>query len=158
MVPPSDDPRSISVIAVTANDVIAALEARRQRSRPVVLRVTPPFSGRMRARLHVAESEPSTDEGVPGSTDTDAERGPPEPLHVDPRAFVGSDAPPYPRPADTGDALRADSDADYTVDRHHDRHRAAVASWRDRVRDHFVAETTIETDRAPVRVDVVVLG
>jgi hypothetical protein len=145
----SDDPRRIEVLAVTAEDVVAALEARQQRGRPVVLRATPPFSGRMRARLHV----PTNDEGAdPGPEDG------PAPLHVEPSTFVADDAPDYPRPADTEDELRADPDREYTVDRHHEYHQAAIDDWRAAVCEHFVDETTITTARGDRRVDVVVLG
>ncbi|GAA0258711.1 hypothetical protein [Halobaculum roseum] len=57
--PQSDDsdPAVIRQLAVTADDVLAALEARDRGRREAVLRITPPFSGRMRARLHVAGAE-----------------------------------------------------------------------------------------------------
>lgn len=48
----SDDPGRIRSIAVHRDDVSTALEATLRSDREVVLRVTPPFSGRMRARLH----------------------------------------------------------------------------------------------------------
>jgi hypothetical protein len=47
------DPSVIRSLAVTAEDLVAAVESRHQRGVRVVLRVTPPFSGRMRARIHV---------------------------------------------------------------------------------------------------------
>ncbi|WP_123538847.1 hypothetical protein [Halosimplex salinum] len=139
----SDDPNRIRTLAVTAGDVVTALEARAQRDRPVVLRATPPFSGRMRARLHVAAEE--YDET-------------PAPLHVDPESLLAPTAPDYPRPADTEDALRADPDTEYTVDLHHDRHQEAVATWRERVRDHFRDTVTIETPDGPHEVAVSILG
>jgi len=138
----SRDPTVIRSVAVTAEDVVAAAEARRQRGEPVVLRITPPFSGRVRARLHVHRSE---------EADPDA-------VHVDPDRFFAVDAPDYPSPADTGDELRADSGVEYTVERHHDRHVEAVAEWREAVRDQFVERITIETPAGPHRVEVAVLG
>ena len=139
----SDDPRRIRTLAVTAGDVIAALEARAQRDRPVVLRATPPFSGRMRARLHVVSGE--YDES-------------PAPLHVDPPALLDDAAPAYPRPADTEDELRADPDAEYTVERHHERHEAAVANWRETITDHIRDTATVETPDGPHEVGVTLLG
>lgn len=139
----SDDPTRIRTLAVTADDVVAALEARTQRDQQVVLRVTPPFSGRMRARLHVG---PQDYEGSPA------------PLHIPPESFVDESAPPYPRPADTEDALRADPDVEYTVERHHDRHQEAVASWREQVRDHFRDATTVDTPAGEHEVSVTILG
>jgi len=139
----SDDPRRIRTLAVTAEDVVAALEARAQRDRPVVLRATPPFSGRMRARLHVVTGE--YDES-------------PAPLHVDPEALLDDAAPTYPRPADTEDELRADPDAEYTVERHHERHEAAVTTWRETVTDHVRDTATVETPDGPHEVGVTLLG
>ncbi|WP_135364164.1 hypothetical protein [Halosimplex halophilum] len=139
----SDDPRRIRTLAVTAEDVVAALEARAQRDRPVVLRATPPFSGRMRARLHVETGE--YDES-------------PAPLHVDPVALLDDAAPTYPRPADTEDRLRADPDTEYTVERHHDRHEDAVATWRETVTDHVRDTATVETPHGPHEVEVSLLG
>ncbi|MFC7139520.1 hypothetical protein ACFQMA_06670 [Halosimplex aquaticum] len=139
----SADPTRIRTLAVTAEDIVAALEARIQRDSAVVLRVTPPFSGRMRARLHA------------GPDEYDEE---PAPLHVSPEALLAESAPSYPRPADTEDRLREDPDAEYTVERHHERHREAVTAWRERVRDHVRDTATIETADGPHEVSVSVLG
>jgi hypothetical protein len=139
----SNDPTRIRTLAVTAADAVSALEAREQRARPVVLRVTPPFSGRMRARLHVIADE-----------DHEA----PEPLHVTPEALLEESAPTYPRPAGTEDELRADPDAEYTVERHHSRHQEAMATWRERVHDYFRDSVTIETPFGPHEVTLTILG
>lgn len=137
-----DDPTVIRSLAVTAADVIAALEANRQRSADMVLRVTPPFSGRMRARLHRADTPADED---------------PAALHVPPERFVAS-PPPLPSPDDTGDALRADSDVAYDRATHRRRHAAALETWRERVRESFVDHTTIATPVGPHQVAVSVLG
>ena len=139
----SDDPTRIRTLAVTADDAVSALEAREQRDRPVVLRATPPFSGRMRARLHVVRDE---------------DHEPPAPLHVAPDALLDESAPEYPRPADTEDELRADSDVEYTVERHHDRHQEAVSTWREHVRDHFRDTVTVDTPAGPHEVELTILG
>ncbi len=47
------DPRSISSIAVTSSDVVDAFVYTQTNPGRAVIRVTPPFHGRMRARLHV---------------------------------------------------------------------------------------------------------
>jgi hypothetical protein len=141
------DPSVIRSVAVTADDVVAAAESHYQRDERVVLRVTPPFSGRMRARLHVV-----------GSADGPADRAERDAVHVNPMALLAASAPDYPRPAETEDELRADPDAEYTVDRHHERHRRALASWRDRLTDHVVDEVSLETPEGSVSVDVSLLG
>jgi len=138
-----DDPTRIRTLAVTAEDLLAALQARTQGSQPVVLRVTPPFSGRMRARLHVGQAD---------------YRGDPTPLHVDPDALVEESAPAHPRPAETEDELRADPDVAYTVERHHDRHQEAIESWRAQVREHVRERTRIETPDGSHEVTISLLG
>ena len=82
-----DDPTTVRSVAVTREDVVRALELRERGGPRAVLRVTPPFSGRMRARLHVDGREG-------GSTA-------PAPLRGPPGRFVG-DPPPLP----TADAER----------------------------------------------------
>lgn len=79
------DPAVVRQLAVTADDVLAALEARDRGRREAVLRITPPFSGRMRARLHVAGAEGA--DGYGGDAD---------PVHVEPRAFLPEGFPRFP--------------------------------------------------------------
>jgi len=138
----SSDPAAVRTVTVTTDDVVAAVEARRD-GRPAVLRLTPPFTGRMRARLHL---------------DTAGYETTPEPVHVDPRDLLADGAPDYPTPAETEDALRADPDAEYTPERHHERHTAAVERWRERVRDHVADEVVLDTPSGPHRVAIRTLG
>jgi hypothetical protein len=133
------DPTAISRIAVTVDDVVNALETNLRSDRYTVLRITPPFSGRMRARLH-----------RPGPGDD-----PTTTVHVDPAALV-ADSPAYPDPDETADRLRA-ADA-YTTERHHERHTAAVAEWRDAVRAALVDTVELSTPAGPHRVAVGYLG
>lgn len=133
------DPTVIRSIAVTVDDVVTALEATRRGGRRTVLRITPPFSGRMRARLH----RPTGDAEA-----TDA-------IHVDPATLV-SEPPPYPDPDETADRLRAAGE--YTTERHHDRHAAAVQAWRSAVREAVVDAVVLPTDDGPHRVEVKRLG
>ena len=80
--PEGTDPGAIRSLAVTTEDVLAALEARQRGRRDAVLRVTPPFSARMRARLHV--------EGTEGEYEGD------DPIHVRPEAFLPEGFPRFP--------------------------------------------------------------
>ena len=122
--PASDDPSVVHTVTVSTDDVVTAVEARRN-GEPAVLRLTPPFSGRMRARLHVARSGYDTD---------------PEPIHLDPRALLTDGAPDYPEAAETEDGLRADPAVEYTRERHRERHVEAVERWREAVRN-WIADT-----------------
>ncbi|RXK51594.1 hypothetical protein [Halorientalis pallida] len=140
----SPDPTAIRSIAVAAEDVVTALEAVRRSGQDPVLRVTPPFSGRMRARIHRDSTTEYDDE--------------PAPIHVAPDALVTDAAPSYPTPAETEDALRGDPTVEYTRERHRDRHTEAVAAWRDAVTDQFVDAVTLDTPAGPHEVSVTVLG
>lgn len=137
----SDDPRTIRSIAVTAGDVVTALETNETTDRTAVLRITPPFSGRMRARIHL----------VGGGYDDG-----PQPVHVDPASLL-EDPPPYPDPDGTEDALRADPDAEYTPERHRRRHVERVEDWRAAVRGSIADAVDLSLPGGPHRVAVRVL-
>lgn len=142
----SEDPTDVRSIAVSAEDVVTALEASRRSDRNTVLRITPPFSGRMRARLHEADSGPvSTDDQ-------------PAPIHIDPSSLIAVDAPAYPDPADTEDELRSASEVEYTRERHRERHAEAVTQWRESLPEAIVDTVALETEAGPHDVDVTVLG
>lgn len=115
------DPHEINSIAVTVSDVVAALEANRSADRGAVLRITPPFAGRMRARLHVAGGE--------GTYDGDA-----EPIHLDPEQLV-DDVPEYPTADGTADPTESSES-------HRRRHTARVEAWRESVRERLREEIT----------------
>lgn len=141
----SDDPTVVRSVAVAAEDIVAALESSRRSGRDAVLRLTPPFSGRMRARLHVESG-------------AEAYHEEPTPVHVDPEALVAASAPDYPTPAETGDELRADPDETYTHERHRERHAEAVEEWRSAVTDHVAERLTLPTADGPHEVAVTLLG
>ncbi len=140
----SDDPTVVRSLAVHADDVVAALEANAARGAGAVLRVTPPFNGRMRARLHRAGGE--------GRYDDD-----PEPVHVPPERLVTEDAPTYPTPDETEDALR-EAKPEYTTERHREFHAERVAEWRGSVRDHLTERVTLPVGADGHSVDVLTLG
>jgi hypothetical protein len=141
---PAGDYRDVRSIAVHAEDVVSAIEANRSDGPRTVLRVTPPFDGRMRARLHVEhEGEYAGDDPVP--------------IHVAPSRLV-ADPPARPTPDGTADRLRADSSAAYSVEAHHERHTAAVAAWREALAGSIVDSVTLDGADGPHRVGVTVLG
>jgi len=139
--PAADDPRRIASMAVHRDDVANALEATLRSDRQVVLRITPPFSGRMRARIH------RVDEGSE----------PDGPIHV-PAAALVETVPAYPEVDDTTAAL---PDAD--VETRRERHAKAVTAWRAAVRDGVGGRVDLAVDDssdgdATHAVDVVPLG
>lgn len=156
----SADPRRIGSLAVTESDVVDALEATARGGREIVLRVTPPFSGRMRARLHavgvVGDESGGGSEQATGADDDGTHAAEATPVYVPPERFV-ADPPTYPTVDDTEDELRA-SDAAYSRERHRERHRTAVAEWRQTVRSRLVEAVTLHTDAGPTTVSVAYLG
>ncbi|MFD1585424.1 hypothetical protein ACFR9U_00395 [Halorientalis brevis] len=139
----SDDPSVIRSIAISTEDLVAALESAQRSGRDAVLRVTPPFSGRMRARLHVEGDDQYDD---------------PSPIHVDPTTLVAESAPDYPTPAQTEDEIRADPTETYSRERHHERHATAVGEWRANLGSHVVETTTIDTQSGSHEIEVTLLG
>ncbi|PSP96557.1 hypothetical protein BRC94_12235 [Halobacteriales archaeon QS_5_70_17] len=124
------DPTNVRSLAVTVDDVVTAVQAREE-GRTAVLRATPPFHARMRARLHVDRDD----------ADADA-------IHLDPRDLLDEGTPPFPTPAETEDRLRA-SDREYTREAHREFHREAVAEWRAAAREHVVDGVTLSTPDGP---------
>ncbi|WP_253738574.1 hypothetical protein [Halohasta salina] len=138
----SDDPRAIRTVAVTVDDVVAALEANRSADRGAVLRITPPFSGRMRARIHAG--------GTAYDTDTD-----PEPIHLDPERLV-DEVPDYP----TADETRSmpDDEAAADIDTRRQRHTERVEAWRETVRGRLAETVDIGTPAGDHTVRLIALG
>ena len=138
----TDDPRAIRTVAVTVDDVVAALEANRSADRGAVLRITPPFSGRMRARIHVG-----------GTGDYATE---PEPIHLAPERLV-ADVPEYPT-ADETEPAASDSETTLDIEARRQRHTERVASWRETVRQRLADTVDIETPAGDHTVRVIALG
>ncbi|WP_276301860.1 hypothetical protein [Halorussus lipolyticus] len=148
----ADDPRRIRSLAVTADDVVSAYEARQQSPRLLVLRATPPFSGRMRARLH--DPGPA---GTDSQSDLDPETGA---LLVPPARLLAEESvPSYPTPDETEDALRETPDEEVTVERHRERHVEAVEAWREAVADAIVETAALRVGEGEThQVEVKTLG
>lgn len=136
------EPSAIRSIAVTADDVVTAVERTLRSDDEVVLRVTPPFAGRMRARIHRVTSE---------------EYGDPAPIHVEPTELI-EELSEYPEPGATEDELRDDPDTEYTPDRHREYHQQVVEEWRATVGDRIVDETLLQCGDERHRVAVKRLG
>lgn len=139
-------PDRIRSIAVHRDDVASALEATLRSDRDVVLRMTPPFSGRMRARLHAVDADAPDGRGASENDDG------PAPIRVDPRDLV-ADVPPYPEVDETA-ADHPDAD----IERRRELHAAAVESWRERVRESIVSVVEVAVGDATREVDVTALG
>jgi len=136
----SSDPHAIRSIAVTVDDVVTALEANASTDRGAVLRVTPPFSGRMRARIHVAS--------VDGSYEGEA-----EPIHLNPATLVEA-VPAYPTADETVDEAASDEDLETRRKRHTER----VEAWRETVRDRLRERISVDHPAGTLEVQLHTLG
>jgi hypothetical protein len=137
------DPEVVETVVVHAEDVVTAYEARTRNDERAVLRVTPPFSARMRARIHVHR---------PGEYDgQDA----PRPIHLDPGQLLGEDCPAYPEPDET--ASEIDDGERPDPETHYEHHREAVAEWRERAAEHVRDSAAVEYEGETFAVDVAVL-
>lgn len=134
----SDDPGVIRSVAVTVDDVVTALEANASADRGAVLRITPPFSGRMRARIHVAD-------------DDGGYEGEPEPIHLDPADLV-SDVPAYP----TVDETVTDHEEDLETRRQ--RHTERVEAWRETVRKRLDEHVSVDHPAGRLDAQLYALG
>ena len=139
----SSDPTQIRVIVVTTDDIVSALEANERRNADAVLRVTPPFTGRMRARLHIEGAE--------------REYGDPTPLHIQPERFLEA-VPPFPRPDATEDQLRENRASTYSPAQHRRLHQNEVEAWRSSVRSSVLDRTSIALQGDEHGVRIATLG
>ncbi|QCS41869.1 hypothetical protein [Natrinema versiforme] len=137
-----DDPSAIRSIALSPADAVDAFVYGRENPGDAVLRVTPPFHGRMRARIHVYRVDDTELTGA---------------VHLSPAEIIADDiVEDYP---DLESAL-ADADADDPdeTDRVRERHVEAVEEWRARAREAIVDSVALETDGGPHRVELKPLG
>jgi len=134
------DPTTIETLVVKSDELVTALEATR-RGKPTVLRVTAPFSARMRARLHVTQGDEARDSGQ---------------LLVQPGALVADDCPPLPHSDETAAKLRSRANEEYTPERHREVHESAIEAWRSRVPEY--ARSCAELAAVDTPVEVAILG
>ena len=135
----SDDPTTIRSLAVSPDDVANAYAYTQENPGEAVLRVTPPFHGRMRARLHVYHRDDTELTGA---------------LHVPPNAVIANDVvADYPSLEDELE----DTDPSATA-KIRKRHADAVEEWQERARESIVDETTLETDEGSHRVEIKRVG
>ncbi|WP_323172357.1 hypothetical protein [Natrialba sp. PRR66] len=140
-----DDPTAIRSVAVSPADVVDAYAYTRENPGEAVLRITPPFHGRMRARIHVYRRDDAELTGA---------------VHVDPAAVLDSEVrAAYPQFRTEDDEQPADSgDSSLTPDQRRKRHAAAVESWRERARESLAETVSIETEHGRRQVDLKSLG
>ncbi|MFC4988765.1 MULTISPECIES: hypothetical protein [Saliphagus] len=127
---------AVRSIAVDPEAVVDAVVYTRENPGTAVLRVTPPFHGRMRARIHVFRDAPGRDAA-----------------YCRPATLLEEEVlAVYPSP---GDATEKSDDGD--PDDRASRVRA-LEDWRDRAEGAVVERAVLERGDERVRVDVAVLG
>lgn len=136
------DPSSIRSLAVAAEDVVDAAIYGRENPGTAVLRVTPPFHGRMRARLHVYHDE---DGRVS------------EAIHLEPDDLLADEVlKAYP-------SFDEQAEADQTGDPEQirNRHKQNIEAWREQASEAILDAVVLEQvdgDDSGHRVDVKRLG
>ncbi|SDJ44836.1 hypothetical protein [Natronorubrum texcoconense] len=134
-----DDPTAIRSLALSPADAADAYAYTRENPGEAVLRVTPPFHGRMRARIHVYHLDDTELTGA---------------VHVAPQVVIADDVvDDYP----TLETELEDVDPSET-DRVRRRHGEAVEAWQKRAREAIVDEVTLETDDGPHPVEIKRIG
>ncbi|MFC6769228.1 hypothetical protein [Natrinema soli] len=149
----ADDPSAIRSIALSPDDAVDAYAYGRENPGEAVLRVTPPFHGRMRARIHVYRVDDTELTGA---------------VHLSPAEIIEDDVvAEYPdlesARADADDDSDADDDPDEATDseetdRIRERHAEAVEGWQERAREAIVQTVALETDDGSHRVELKTLG
>ncbi|AFZ73364.1 hypothetical protein [Natronobacterium gregoryi] len=126
-----DDPFAIRSIAVSTADAVDAYVYTQENPEEAVLRATPPFHGRMRARLHVYQ--------VDDAHRTDA-------VHVPPEAVISDGVLATYPDLETVDEV----DSERVGKRHAD----AVENWQERAKTALVDSTTLEIDGKTHEVEI----
>ncbi|MFP8957279.1 hypothetical protein ACLI4Y_11155 [Natrialbaceae archaeon A-CW3] len=133
---------TIRSIAVTAEDVVDAFGYTRENPGEAVLRVTPPFHGRMRARLHVFQVDDSPETGA---------------IHLEPARLLDDEAVDvYPTLESVAATMGESVDPDPETVRK--RHAVALEAWRRQAQTAIVGAIDIDTEVGSHRVSVSVLG
>lgn len=154
MAPPADDsrrgsqdPTDIRSLAISSADAVDAFVYGRENPGEAVLRVTPPFHGRMRARLHVYHVDDAPLTGA---------------IHLEPATVLEStvvdDYPSLEAVLEGGGVESNEPDEPGDTDAITAQHAAAVEQWRERALSALVESVMLETPDGPHRVDVKSLG
>lgn len=139
------DPSTIRSIAVLPEDAADAFAYSQENPGEAVLRITPPFHGRMRARIHVYRIDDTQMTGA---------------IHISPAELIEDDVlAAYPR-LEVEDGLEDGNEDEDRADtnRIQKQHADAVNAWQAQARDAIVDIVTIETEDGPRRVAVKPLG
>ncbi|USZ71725.1 hypothetical protein [Natronosalvus halobius] len=134
------DPTTIRSLAVAAEDVVNAFVYTRENPGRAVLRATPPFHGRMRARLHVYRVDDSPETGA---------------VHVEAASLLDAETVAgYPTLEDIEQRVDGEASAETVREQRAD----ALEVWADRARESIVESAAFETTDGSHRASVSTLG
>lgn len=160
------DPSVVRSLAISATDAVDAFAYTKENPGTAVLRVTPPFHGRMRARLHVFHVDDADVIGaitIPAEALLDDTVVDEYPQLDQMDGAIQSDGARG-NETDRSGADEAQSNEKTTPDswnrpsQRRKRHAAAVDRWRDRARNAIVDEVTLDVDGRSHTVAVKQLG
>ncbi|MCU4742833.1 hypothetical protein [Natronoglomus mannanivorans] len=150
-----EDPTAIRSLAVSPEDVVDAFVYTRENPGTAVLRVTPPFHGRMRARLHVYRTDDTRATGA---------------VHCAPADFLADElVDSYPTLEEHAGRPEAETESESEIederdepdsdpDRIHEAYTAALEAWRERARESIVESVVLEAGECRTDVDVKRVG
>ncbi len=121
----SDDPATVRSVAVSREDVVDAFVYGRENPGTASLRVTPPFHGRMRARLHVSHGP--ADDGA---------------IHLRPADLL-ADAVVAAYPSIERVEVDLGVDRETAPERVREAHADAIERWRERATSAIVEEVAL---------------
>ena len=132
------DPSRIRSLAISREDLFDAFVYNRENPTTAVLRVTPPFHGRMRARLHVSNERATTNvwrDPVTGS------------IHFEPESLLEQEVvDAYPVLEEIYASMDESDRAGETVSDVHEQYDRRLEEWRKSARSRVLDEVKLEGD------------
>ncbi|NGM67893.1 hypothetical protein G6M89_02510 [Natronolimnobius sp. AArcel1] len=127
-------------LAVSPDDVVNAYIYTQENPGEAVLRVTPPFHGRMRARLHAYRVDDTHMTGA---------------LHIRPAELIADEiVDAYPQLEDAAETSVDETDTERIRERHADSHE----QWRENATEAIAETITLETPAGSQQVSIKRLG
>ena len=146
------DPSRIRSLALSREDVIDAFAYNRENPATAVLRVTPPFHGRMRARLHVSNERSAETVWRDGATGS---------IHIEPKSLLEQDVvDAYPVFEELYASMNKSEGNGGSVSEVHEHYERRLEEWRQVARNRVLDVVVLEGDGTDTlhRIDLKWLG
>lgn len=140
-----DDPETIRSVAISPEDAADAYAYTQENPGEAVLRITPPFHGRMRARIHVYRRDDAELTGA---------------VHISPADVIEDEVlAAYPEfDATAGSEPSSESESAGQPAQRRKRHAETVETWQERAREALVDTVSLETAGGSRQVELKPLG